>query len=428
MVALSLRQHQFLIFGFSWVAYAGTYFLRKPLGVIKADLETDLNFTKTQLGWLDTSLLLPYALMQMFMGPVGDKFGPRKTFGVSLILSGLSMTSFGLWNSCYIFAALLFLNGAAQSQCWPSSGKAVSAWFSDSSRNTVFGAYGTSAFAGGIIGTTLAVYLQTTYGWRSVYLPPSVFLVIIGVLVLFLYRQPGELGVIVPGKEPSAKSSASENQLNSWFEIWKIPCVPEIALAMLCLKIVRYCMYMWLPMYLQNHLKYSKGMAGMFSTMFEIGAVFGSAGSGWVIDRCFQSRSVFGTLVSMLLSTLALVLFYLSSEWGIVFNSIFLILAGLFNAGPDVILGGSLPAELGELNGRKAAAAVVGLVNGFGSIGTFMEGPVVGLVTSVWGWSFMFHLLVMLSLLGTASVYKAALNYSKQQQLQHSKNEPLIAL
>lgn len=57
------------------------------------------------------------------------------------------------------------------------------------------------------------------------------------------------------------------------------------------------------------------------------------------LSRCFHGRSLSGTLVSILLSTLALVLFYLSSTWGIFFNSIFLILAGLFNAGPDVILG-----------------------------------------------------------------------------------------
>ena len=32
---------------------------------IKADMESELSLTKSNLGWLDTSLLLPYAVMQV---------------------------------------------------------------------------------------------------------------------------------------------------------------------------------------------------------------------------------------------------------------------------------------------------------------------------------------------------------------------------
>lgn len=32
---------------------------------VKTDLEESLSIPKTQLGWLDTALLLPYALMQV---------------------------------------------------------------------------------------------------------------------------------------------------------------------------------------------------------------------------------------------------------------------------------------------------------------------------------------------------------------------------
>ncbi len=30
--------------------------------------------------------------------------------------------------------------------------------------------------------------------------------------------------------------------------------VPEVAITIFCLKVVRYCMYMWLPMYLLQHV------------------------------------------------------------------------------------------------------------------------------------------------------------------------------
>ena len=44
-----------------------------------------------------------------------------------------------------------------QALCWPNGSKVISSWFSGPEKNTVFGLYGTSAFAGGIFGTVLSV-------------------------------------------------------------------------------------------------------------------------------------------------------------------------------------------------------------------------------------------------------------------------------
>ena len=64
-----------------------------------------------------------------------------------------------------------------QAQCWPNCMKSLGSWYPDSVRNTVFGMFGTCAFAGGIIGTGLAVWLQTSYGWRSAFFTPSIIVV-----------------------------------------------------------------------------------------------------------------------------------------------------------------------------------------------------------------------------------------------------------
>ena len=50
----------------------------------------------------------------MFFGPVGDKYGARKTFGSCLIAAGLAMITFGFWDSFLILSLLLFLNGSFQ--------------------------------------------------------------------------------------------------------------------------------------------------------------------------------------------------------------------------------------------------------------------------------------------------------------------------
>lgn len=408
-----LQRRQILVFVVGWFAYASTYCLRKPLGVVKTDLENELSISKTQLGLLDTALLLPYAVMQMILGPIGDRIGPRKTFGICMLLSGVSMVTFGWWSNFYIFCMLLFMNGTAQAQCWPNCMKTIGSWYADKVRNSMFGMFGTCAFAGGIIGTALAVYLQTQYGWRSAFLTPSILVLTLGIVVLFSFHLPDEVGIEVPGKGSSSTLKSTDKTELSWWKLWQIPMLPEVAIAVFSLKAVRYCMYMWLPMYLLNQLQYSKGEAGMFSTTFEIGGVLGSAIIGIVIDRFFDGRSLFGSALSAALSGASLFLFMVTGSWGIVFNCVFLFLAGAFNCGPDTILGGSVPAELGEMEGRNAAAATVGLVNGFGSIGTFLEGPIIGVIATAYGWSGMFYFMITVTFIGSLAVFRASVIKSR---------------
>ena len=86
-----LSRAQFLCFLLVWLAYASTYLLRKPLGVVKADLGEELGVSadlvisqsciiwffqvgKVQLGWCDTALVLPYAAIQIFWPGIADRF------------------------------------------------------------------------------------------------------------------------------------------------------------------------------------------------------------------------------------------------------------------------------------------------------------------------------------------------------------------
>jgi OPA family glycerol-3-phosphate transporter-like MFS transporter 1/2 len=183
--------------------------------------------------------------------------------------------------------------------------------------------------------------------------------------------------------------------------------VPEVSITVFCLKVVRYCMYMWLPMYLLQHLGYSKTNAGMFSTMFEIGGIAGSATVGYCLNKFFQNKALLGSTVGTFLSAIGLILFMLTSNMGIMVNSIVMILIGFLNCGPDIVLCGSFPTELGEMDGRNAASAVIGFVNGIGSIGTFIEGPIIGWISENYGWSGMFYSMVFLSFLGTVTCYRA---------------------
>ena len=79
---MSVRWGQAVSFSLVWLAYCATYFLRKPLGVIKSDLGTDLGLSKTELGWCDLALTLPYGVLQILVPCLASGHGPRHLAGI----------------------------------------------------------------------------------------------------------------------------------------------------------------------------------------------------------------------------------------------------------------------------------------------------------------------------------------------------------
>ncbi|XP_014663692.1 PREDICTED: sugar phosphate exchanger 3-like isoform X4 [Priapulus caudatus] len=347
--AKMLRQllgRRFLVFAIAWLAYASGYLLRKPIGVIKVDLEQEFKFTKLQLGWMDSALTLPYATFQVLFGSVGDTLGARRTSSAGLLIAAVSMVSFGYWNHLRMFLMLLVINGIGQSQCWPNFIKIIGLWFTNSNRNTVFGIYGTCAFAGGIAGTSLAVYLQASYGWRHIFFLPSVIVAVSSVLVFLFCSEPSELGLVIPSKDLQTTSNRDVSTVLSWSELLKMPM--------------------------------------------------------------FKGNGILGSAISALFCTVCLLCFTLTRHWGVAFNSAFMVLVGAFNCGPDTILGGSVSAQLGEMNGRSSAASVTGIVNGFGTLGTVVQGPLIGFVSEHYGWPAVFYIMVAFSMLGSVCIFHAS--------------------
>lgn len=155
----------------------------------------------------------------------------------------------------------------------------------DESLNFAFGIMSTSAFGGSIIATAVAVYLQKQYSWRFVFFLPSFVVLFLAICAWLLMRLPHEMRLAIPGKEDKGGGGRRQNG-SSLYELWRIPSVSEMAAAMMCLKLVRYSMYLWLPIYLSQSLNYSPEQAGIFSVIFDVGAVAGSTVLGYIVDRC----------------------------------------------------------------------------------------------------------------------------------------------
>ena len=409
-----LKVRQILSCVITGLSYVTIYLIRKPLGVVKTDLQTNYHLTKNQLGWMDTSFFLPYAIVQIVCGNLGDRYGARAMITMNLLLASISMISFGFWDSPYLLSVLLFVSGAAQATLWPNCVKHLSDWFVKDQLATVFGILGSVIFAGGILGTVLAVYLQNIYApdLRMIFLLPSLIGIFMAVIVWSCLKTPNELNIVVgnninSSNTDSTTTGAAEKKNLNFVQVWKIKLVPELSFTMFGIKLVRYCLYMWLPMYLHQNLKYDKATAGYLSTAFEIGCVIGSTSLGYVIDRFLGGRMHWGVCISIIGSALSLVFFQMTCFYGLTFNFFFLLLTGAFQSGPDMIVTGALAIEVGRP--ANAEGAVCGIVNGFGSVGTIAQGPLIAFIVTHFGWGGSFYAMIALTMFGALAIAKAAM-------------------
>lgn len=183
------------------------------------------------------------------------------------------------------------------------------------------------------------------YGWRMVFLPSAVIAVALGVVVYCVLLSPDDKHIAVPGKESMMPSKIGEDVTSGrrgFCQLWRIPAVPEVSMTVLCLKVIRYCMLLWLPIFLVHYLQYSVAEAGMFSTIFDVGGSLGSPLLGYILDKKFKKNTFLGMWLFVSISSITMTLFAVTAKLGFFYNALFMLIAGATNGGADSLLGALL--------------------------------------------------------------------------------------
>ncbi|MET0385946.1 MAG: MFS transporter, partial [Polyangiales bacterium] len=198
--------------------------------------------------------------------------------------------------------------------------------------------------------------------------------------------------------QPTAADDRSELRA-----VLRLPALYSYGACYFCIKLIRYSLLFWLPYYLHTSGQFDEVSSGYLSTGFEVGGVVGSIVIGYRSDRTGRSRA---SIAAWSLLGLAVALFVYartplsSALWH--FGALAAIGALLF--GPDSLISGAAAQDLG---GRRGAATAVGIVNGVGSVGAFLQGALTVGAQHAWGWNGLLLAFVGLSLLSALCLVPA---------------------
>ncbi len=176
------------------LGYFFSYLFRAVNAVVAPDLVKELGLTATELGLLTAAYLLAFALFQLPLGMLLDRFGPRRVQAALLITAatGAALFSFGTSTTALVLARALIGLGFAGGLM--ASFKAVVVWVPEQRRalaNSLVMSFGA---LGLIVSTAPMEWAVSTYGWRTAMLGLAILTAVIAAILFLVVPKNSGLG------------------------------------------------------------------------------------------------------------------------------------------------------------------------------------------------------------------------------------------
>ena len=269
------------------------YFDRVNLSVSHASLFAAFGISDITFGYLSGAYNWTYAMCQLPIGVVLDKFGVRRVGRAGIAL--WSIASFGAAVSPSIsglFGAR-FLLGVGEAPTFPANAKAIGVWFPPHERSFATSLFDAAAKLASAIGVPLIGIFLIKAGWRWSFALTGVLSVAYLAYFWLVYREPehdpglsdAERHYIEEaGREPE-ESAADQTPPTPLLHLLAQRKVLGLALGFGSYNYVFYLLLTWLPSYLSSSFHIDLLHSFLYTSVPWLFATFTDlAIGGWLVD------------------------------------------------------------------------------------------------------------------------------------------------
>lgn len=212
----SLGRRRLALFAVLALIYILVYFYRISLAVVAGDLSRDLRLTPRELGTLSSVLFYVYAVAQLPLGPMIDRFGGRLVIGACGLLTSLGGLLFSQAGSMAQAVTARVLIGVGTASVLMSTLAIFSHWFPRRHFGRVSGYMVAVGNLGNLAATAPLAWAVAAVGWRSSFLVVALLQLLATLLVFALVRDrpPG------PPVEEERPGGAPAGMLAVWKTIF----------------------------------------------------------------------------------------------------------------------------------------------------------------------------------------------------------------
>ncbi len=373
----SLRSEPMRAFHMTWVAFFVAFFGWFGVAPLMAVIRKDLNLSKEQVGNTIIASVAITILVRLFVGPLCDRYGPKKVYQWLMILGSLPLMGIGLSSSYETFLVFRLLIGAIGAS-FVITQYHTSLMFAP---NCVGTANATTAgwgnLGGGVAQMTMPVLFagivalgfSDSAGWRLALVVPGVLMLACG----FLYPKftkdtpDGDFDELRARGEmtPTAKAKGTFMAAAKDSRVWALFLVYGACFG------VELTIHNIASIYYIDRFGVDMKTAGLFAGVFGVLAIFARTLGGWISDKVsarngLQARAwLLGTVI--LLEGVALTGFAKVPVLWVAVAS--MTLFGLFVH----MAAGATYALIPFIN-KQATGSVAGIVGAGGNVGAVLTG------------------------------------------------------
>ncbi|HYZ17116.1 MAG TPA: MFS transporter [Candidatus Acidoferrum sp.] len=352
------------------------YFDRVNLTVAGPALRGEFGLDDAGFGLLLSAFGWTYAILQIPMGTILDRYGPVLVGRISTLLWSVSSALTIFANGFnWIFASRLLL-GIAEAPTFPINSKATGYWFPTKERGLATAIFDAAAKFGSAVGVPLVAIILTIYGWRATFAFTAILSFVFFLLFYAFYRNPSEdkrltyaerKYITEGGAQPEGQPAGGHvgvalGYLLRQRKVW------GVTIAFAAYDYAFYLFLTWLPGYLGQTYHISVIKSGWYaSAPWLVATISDLLVGGWLIDaliqRGYDSSAVRrGVVVIGMLLGLAVVGATTAHDPTTAVVWISISLAGLAAAAPVFW---SIPSLIAP---RGSVGTVGGIMNFFGNL------------------------------------------------------------
>jgi MFS family permease len=187
------------------LGYFFSYLYRAVNAVVAPDLIRDLKLSAGELGLLTSAYLLAFALFQVPLGILLDRYGPRRVQATLVATGALGALLFAFGNTTIVLTIARAIIGVGFAGGLMSGFKAVVIWVPEPRRALANALVMSVGAIGLLVSTAPMEAVVQAYGWRQAFVGLSAVTILVAALILF----------VVPEKSATPQPGAARPGLGS---------------------------------------------------------------------------------------------------------------------------------------------------------------------------------------------------------------------
>ena len=343
--------------GRAMVAFAlGTLFFsyafvqRVAPSVMTGELMRDFSVGGAAIGGLSAWYFYTYASIQLPVGMLTDRFGPRKLMSAAMVLCALASIGFAMSHSMLTASLSRALIGATVGFGFVGTLAIAAYWFKASRFAMLAGVIQTAGMLGGMLGQAPLGLAVDHWGWRATMVGLGVFAVLLSFsLYLIIPRRPRDKDR--PGHSVTHKPANGIRQVirnpQSWY------CAATgFGMSSIMLGFVG----LWAVPWLATVHGFERAEAAAVASMLFLGWALGAPVWGWLSDHLGVRKPM--VLIGVVFNSAVYTLILFSGIQASVVLSGLFFAAGVFGASMTVTF-----SCMRELNAKENSGTALGLIN-----------------------------------------------------------------